>query len=714
MKPRFDRFRLWWRRSSARRRLGVVVLAAFVASATLILVAWLRACSGTVCPAISELENFDPNQASKVYAADGRKITDIGQQRRTVIPLASMAPSIPAAFLAVEDKRFYEHRGIDWFRFFGAIKNNILSGGMREGFSTITMQLAGNLWPGEIDRQQRTGFTGIARKIKEARIAIEIEEHYAKEKILELYLNQIYLGSRSFGVEEASQRYFGKHASELNVAEAAMLAALPKAPEGYNPRRNPRAAVQRRNVVIDLLRADGALTAEEADTWKAYPLALSSRPDNSTLGEYFVEYVRLQLRTRFGEDLNNKGYRIHTTLDLDAQAAVERAMRDQLERIERDELGQFPHKSYADYLEEEKKGDVGRGDRNDTPYLQGASVVIEAKTGNILAMVGGRDFTDSKYNRAVQAERQPGSTFKPIVYAAALELGVSLDETAVDEPVSIPLVGQANWEPQNYDGKFSGATMTLREAIWRSTNSIAVRVGLRTGITPVVQMARRFGITSRLPAVPSLMLGSPSVHPIEMIAAYSTFANVGTRVEPNAILRVEDRDGNILWEPETRKVQVLNEGTAWALNSALRGVVTNGTAHNAVYRAGFTIPSGGKTGTTNDYYDVWYVGFTSDLVAGVWIGFDRPQKIMPNAQGGRLAAPAFTQMMTEIYQRRKIPTGWAEPAQALIPVEIDRSTGFRATPFCPEDVRETRYFAPGSEPREYCPLHSPFRPGGGT
>jgi len=612
----------------------------------------------------------------------------------------------------VEDKRFYEHHGVDWVRFLGAMKNNLLSGGMREGASTITMQLAGNVFPATIDRRQ-TGLRGIPRQIRATRFATEIEARYSKERILELYLNQISLGSRAFGVEEASQRYFGKSSSNLNVAEAAMLAALPKAPERYNPRKNPRAAVQRRNVVIDLLRQDGSLTTEEAETWKAYPLALSSKPDNSALGEYFVEYVRQQLQARFGDSLYRKGYQIYTTLDLNVQAAAERALEDQLTRIERNEAGKFSHPTYADYLESGKRG-ADDGAAREAPYLQGAAVVIDAQTGNILALVGGRDFGDSKYNRAVQAERQPGSTFKPIVYAAALESGMTLDDTDVDDPVSIAISGQPNWEPGNYSGRFTGQVMTMRQAILESTNSIAVRMGMRAGVNSVVQMARRFGITTPLPAVPALMLGSPSVHPIEMIAAYSTFANLGSRVVPRGILRVEDRNGNILWEPETERIRVIGEGTAWALNSALRGVVTSGTASSAVYRAGFQIPSGGKTGTTNDYRDVWFVGFTSELVAGVWIGFDTPRKIMPNAQGGRLAAPAYTQMMQEIYQRRKPPTGWAEPEQTTIPVEIDRTTGFRFTPFCPEDAREMRNYVRGTEPKDFCPVHTPFRPGGGT
>jgi penicillin-binding protein 1A len=242
---------------------------------------------------------------------------------------------------------------------------------------------------------------------------------------------------------------------------------------------------------------------------------------------------------------------------------------------------------------------------------------------------------------------------------------------------------------------------------------VAVRVGLKVGPEAVRAEAVKFGITTQVQAVPSVVLGSASVRPLELIAAYSTFANLGSRVDPNPILRVEDKSGKILWKPEPRRHEVLDATTAWTMTTELRGVVTSGTANSAVYRAGFTLPSGGKTGTTNDFNDVWYIGFTRDIVAGVWIGFDRPTKIMPGAQGGKLAAPAWTQMMLEVYQRRKAPGDWAEPAQTLVPVEIDKTTGFRATPFCPEDTREVRYFPPAMVPKEFCPVHSPFRPGGG-
>lgn len=675
--------------------------------------AWTRACANDACPSTAGLTEFDADQASKVYAADGRLITDYGLIRRTVVALEEMSPAIPAAFVAVEDKRFYEHGGLDFYRFFGALKANLsrlsLTG---QGFSTITMQLAGNLWPEDIDRRQRTGIRGIARKLREAKIAMEIEARYPKAKILELYLNQINLGNRAHGVEAASQRYFGKSARDLNVAEAAMLAAIPKAPTRYNPRINPDFALQRRNLVLEMMKTTGALTTEDAETWKGYPIALSSRSDNSAIGEYFVEYVRQQMEAKFGSELYRSGLRIYTTLDLNAQLAAERALAAQLERIETGQAnGRFPHRSYREYLEE-RPDDAP--ERANAPYLQGAVVVLEARTGNILAMVGGRDFDDSKFNRAVQALRQPGSTFKPIVYAAALEAGIPLERIEVDSALSVPMPdGQPNWEPQNYDGRFTDEPMTLREALWRSTNSIAVTIGLELGPQAIIEEARKFGLRTRMPAVPSLALGAAEVHPLDMVAAYTTFANLGVRTEPNAILRVEDRDGRVLFEAEPESRRVLEEPVAYLLTKGLQGVVTNGTANAAVWRAGFQIPSGGKTGTTNDYNDVWYIGFTNDLVAGVWMGFDRNTRIMGNAQGGRLAAPAWTQMMQEIYQRRRAPGGWAEPAGMLVPVEIDRSTGFRATPFCPADQREVRYFPPGGEPGEFCPIHSPFQPGGG-
>ncbi len=353
-------------------------------------------------------------------------------------------------------------------------------------------------------------------------------------------------------------------------------------------------------------------------------------------------------------------------------------------------------------------------DRSDTPYLQGAALVLEAKTGNILAMVGGRDFGDSKFNRITQALRQPGSSFKPIVYTAAVESGISLDEHVQDAAVSIPMPdGQPNWEPKNFEGTFSDSMVSIRKGLWASMNTIAVRVGEQVGMGPVIAEARKFGITTPIDPGPSLFLGTPSVPPDRDDRRLHHVRQPG---HPHH----SERD------PPGRGPQRQDHLAAAAADGARggsgdrvhhgRGVAGRGhqrNRHSAVYRAGFTMPAGGKTGTTSDYHDAWFIGFTRDLVAGVWMGFDQPVTIMRNAQGGKLAAPAWTQMMNEIYQRRRDPGDWGVPADSMVAVVIDKTNGLRATPFCPDSVRETRYYIKGTEPTEFCPIHSPFRPGAG-
>ena len=700
----------WWHTPRRRRNL-LVGLGAFMLFGTAVLAgAWMRVCAGGACPSIAGLDNYDPDQASKVYAADGRLVTDYGLQRRTVVPLKQMSPAVPAAFLAVEDRRFYQHQGIDWVRFFGAIKSTLF--GRRQGFSTITMQLAGNLWPDAIDRTQRKGFKGLSRKIRESRMALEIERNYSKDKILELYLNQIDLGNRAFGVEAAAQRYFGKSVRSLNVAEAAMLAGLPQAPATYNPRKSPRLSVRRRNVVISMMEQWGKISHESAEAWRSYPLSLSSRSDYSGVAEYFVEYVRQILQARYGTDLYKAGYRIYTTLDLDIQQAAERALESQLQNIEDGGLGAYPHKTYRQYLDQRPDAAPDPTAGPFSPYLQGMMVTLEAQTGYIRAMVGGRDFEDNKYNRATQSLRQAGSTFKPFVYAAAIRAGIPLSSIWEDSPVSVEIPDQATWEPKNYDSKFEGP-MTMRYALRFSRNTVAVKVGLRLGEDAVIAEASNYGISTRIPRVPSIFIGSADVYPIELVSAYTAFANMGVLTLPTAILRVEDRDGNIVWEPEVRQKRVMDAEHSWLILDGLRDVVRRGTAAGVFARSGFNtlgISAGGKTGTTNDGMDVWFVGFTPDLVTGVWMGFDKKTKIKANAQGGLLAAPAWTMMMKEVYERRRKPGGWGMP-DGLVQAEIDEGTGSLATPFCPRTSVIREFYYPGTEPIERCALHSPFRGG---
>jgi penicillin-binding protein 1A len=664
----------------------------------LVLGAWFRACSGDACPSTENLGELPLRQTSTILAADGSVLADVGAERRTFIPLDEMSPVLAQAFLAVEDRRFYRHHGVDYLRVIGAFGSNIAKGRLREGGSTITMQLARNLWPESIDGRSRT----LTRKLREIQVALRIEKRYTKERILELYLNQIPLGGQVFGVEPASRIFFGKSASQLNVAEAALLAALPKGPTSYNPRRFPERALARRNLVIDLLQRQGHLTAEEAAGWKNQPMRLLPVRTDAPPAPYFVEYVRQVMERRFGEQLRVGGLKVYTTLDRSIQTAAESALAAQLDAIERGRYGRYPRASYRTYMRSRPEG----ANPGASPYLQGMVIVQEARSGRILAMVGGRDFASSKFNRATQSRRQAGSAFKPFVYSAAVRQGDPLSRLIDDEPITIQAtrVGDPDWSPNNSDYAYQGA-ITIREALYRSRNAATVRLGMDIGLSAVIHEAKRFGLTTPLPQYPSIILGTAEVQPMELVSAYSAFPNGGERTTPTAILRVEDANGQVLWEPTVQRTRVMDEAHAWLMTNALRDVVRRGTAYGAVTGAGFPYPSAGKTGTSDDYADNWYIGFTADVVTGVWIGMDRRQAIMPGAQGGKLAAPIWTNVMRAVYEHRKAPEQWLTPP-GISTMEIDRSTGFLFTPECPPEVRATEHYLFGTEPREYCPIHT--------
>lgn len=656
---------------------------------------WSLVCRGSRCPTIEVLERYQPRETSRLYAVDGRFVAELGLERRTLATLEDIPQVVQDAFVVTEDKRFYRHGGIDFMRVPGAMWANVKAGSFEEGFSTITMQLARNVFPSQITRERR-GLTALERKLKEIRVARAIEDRYSKEKILELYLNQINLGSGAHGVETAAQRYFGKSVRHLNLAEAATLAAIPKAPSRYNPRRSPDRAVQRRNTIIELMRRSGRVDDVAASLGKAYPLALARRVESGEIAGYFAEWVRQTLYERFGDRLYQQGLRVYTTLDLDMQAAAERALESQLRAIEGGQFGAFRHVTYEQYV---ARGASDAANSVESPYLQGSFVAIDPRDGSVRAMVGGRDFDDSQFNRATTAMRQPGSTFKPFVYSAAIHAGHTPAKIIHDAPVSLPQLDGTEWTPENYDLKFLGP-MTMREGLTDSRNLVAIRLGMEIGEQAVVDMAQRFGIKTPIPPYPSIHIGSAEVHPVELIGAYSTFANLGTRTEPNAILRVEDQEGNVLWTKDPVTVSVLSTPEAWLMVNMLKDVVLRGTAYSRVWNAGFRVPSGGKTGTTNEGADVWYVGFTADLVAGVWIGFDKPKKIMVDAQGGRLAAPAYTNFMIEVYKRKPEPPDWPRPS-AVIARSVDSLTGTLATFSC-ADRAYLEYFIAGTEPMLTC------------
>ena len=659
---------------------------------------WAMVCRSGRCPSIQVLDEYQPRQTSKLYAVDGRFIAELGLEKRTLVGIDSIPKIVQEAFVVTEDKRFWEHHGVDFRSVPRAILVDLKAGYFKEGFSTITMQLARNIFPERISREKAP-----LRKLKEIKVARAIEQRYDKKHILELYLNQINLGNGAYGVETAAQRYFGKSVMELNSAEAATLAALPKSPTRYNPRRNPEQSLQRRNTILELMRQAGKLSDADANLARAYPLKLGTKVESGQVAPYFVEYIRQQLDDKFGKQLYEQGLKVYTTLDVDLEAAAERSLERQMRRIEAGQYGTYKHTSYEYYIA--KHGDDEEQPQN-SPYLQGAFIAMDPRTGAIRALIGGRDFDDSKFNRAVQALRQPGSTFKPIVYADAIQNGRPLSYVLDDSPLSVPMGDGTEWKPQNYEGAGSGRKIPLRQGLYQSINIPTVRLGMELGETSVIDMARKFGLSTVIPPYPSIFLGAADVYPIEMVAAYSAFATLGTRAVPQGIVRVESNKGETLWEPEVTRIPVMSAEESWLMVSAMKDVVRRGTAAGSV-GAVFSKPAGGKTGTTNDGTNVWFIGYTTDLVAGVWMGFDRPEKIQANAQGGRLAAPAWSAFMNEVYSRKPSPPDWPMPAN-IVQRQVDVTTNELATPYCPASVVVNEYFIPGTDPVYPCSVHNQF------
>lgn len=658
--------------------------------------AWIIICRDGRCPSIATLEGYVPKQTSKVFAADGRFIAELGLERRTLIRLNQIPKHVRDAVVLTEDRRFYSHGGIDYIRIAGSALRNVRAGRYEQGFSTITMQLARNVFSDRISREKT-----LLRKLKEARVARAIEGRYTKDKILELYLNQVYFGNGAYGIETAANRYFGKSTRDISVAEAAMLAGLLKGPERYNPRRFADRAILRRNTVLEVLRREGAINNADASLAKAYPLQLAQKAESGDVAPYFVEWVRQQLHEHFGDRVYDEGLQVFTSLDIDIQGAAERALENQLKAIEAGRHGEYSHLTYEAYLARSAEG--GETGLANSPYLQGAFVAVDPRTGAVRAMVGGRDYSDSKFNRAVQALRQPGSTFKPIVYAAAVHAGFGPAQVVDDSPLSLVQASGETWTPQNYDMKFAGQ-LPMRRALYQSRNLAAIRTGMAVGPQAVISMAKRFGIRTAIPAVPSMYIGSADVFPYQMIGAYSVFANLGMRTTPHAIVRVENADGEVVWKPSYKREAVLTPEEAWLMVSMMKDVVVRGTGAR-IWSSGFRVPAGGKTGTTNDGADVWFIGYTADLVAGVWMGFDKPTKIKGNAQGGELATPAWASFMSEVYRRKPQPPDWPRP-DGIVVREVDAATGQLATSACTANL-VTEFFVEGTEPLRNCTEHVP-------
>lgn len=648
------------------------------------------AVTGQTCPTVDALRQYRPAEATRLYAADGSLLADLSPERRVIVDLADIPPTVSNGFVAVEDRRFWQHEGVDMRGVGRAIWRNLTSLSFAEGFSTITMQLARNVFPDELPRSDK-----LRRKMCEIRLAGSIEDAFAKRDILTMYINQIYFGDGKYGIEEAARAYFGKPARQLTLSEAATLVGLVKNPEGYNPRRHPERAIARRNVVLDVLVRERVVSAADAKLAKADSLLIAPPLEASGAAPWYVAAVRRELRERFGEDAAVKGLRVHTGLDPAIQRAARNALIAQLERIETGEYGRWRHPKPDDGRSLEAAAGSG------SPYLQGMVIVLDARTGAVRALVGGRDFTHSSFDHAFHARRQPGSTFKPIVYATALQRGLSPASRIDTTPVEIALAGAA-WRPDDLVPD-SVTSLSLRDALVLSSNNAAVRVGEWAGIGRVADMAKTLGLSTRVPTYPSILLGSAEVIPAELTAAYATLGNGGRRVTPTLISRVEDAHGRVLWRAPDRGEQVLDSSVAYLTTSLMEDVIDRGTG-TAVRTSGFWLPAAGKTGTTNDAKDVWFIGMTPDLAAGVWLGFDRPATILPDAFGGALAAPVWAATMKAAYENRDVPAAWSAPS-TLVSKPIDVVSGQLATPNCPPADIRIEYFAAGTEPGDYCASH---------
>jgi len=633
----------------------------------------------------SEITLRTPTQSTRVYARDGSLIAELGPQVRTNVALRSLPRYVPLAFVAVEDRRFFEHHGVDPRGVARALRNTI--GGDREGASTITQQLIGAMYPERVNRQEITA----ERKLREMRLALELEQRHGKDKILETYLNFIYFGHGWYGIESAARHYFGKGAAQLSIEETAMLAALPKGPGVYSPKISPARALERRNLVLDLMASNRVITDAQAATARRTPIRLAPNHGYSARPQWAVEQVRQFLESRFGAEYGTTGMRVWTSIDPAAQTAADSALVRGLARIERQSWFRGPRMGTPAAL----------ATATGTPYLQGMVVSVDARTGEIVAMVGGRNWDDSRYNRATVARRQPGSSFKPLVYAGALERGTTTPATVMqDTALRIPLRGGAPYAPRNSDGRFRGP-LTVRQALVESINTVAVQLAMALGWDALPPLARRFGIRSRVHPYPSVSIGSASVTPLEMAGAYTAFANNGMRVEPFLIRRVADGSGRNVFEARGRGVRTLAPATAFLVTDVLRDAAERGTGREARSRLPARIPMAGKTGTTDDATDVWYVGYTPEIVTAVWVGFDRPRSIGASAAGGTVAAPIWGEMMRDTYARRRPPAPWAVPA-GVVAVAADPATGTPLTGSCPPAATRREYFLAGTEPAGAC------------
>lgn len=730
-------------------------------------------------PYIGSLEDYNPPIITEITSSSGELIGRFWEEKRIVIPLKWVPEHLIEAFIAAEDDRFYEHRGVDFQSIFRAFIKNIQAGKISQGGSTITQQVTKSLL---LKNPEKT----YKRKAREALLSLQIEKKFSKERILFLYLNQIYLGHGAYGVEAAARTYFGKSASEITLAEAALLAGLPQAPSRYSAFRNFEMARKRQKYVLTRMVEEGFISGEEAEAAYRQKINLSAEQENFfEKAPYFSEHVRKYLEEKYGKEaLYRGGLRVATTVRLDmqkkAQEAIEQGLRDldkregyrgPIRHLSPEEAALFIEKSAASFsltppeeglifeavvtevddgkkqvvvaLGEDmgllplekmkwarkpnpklhysafpvrkpgsvlKQGDLilvriegpGEGPYKWTvaleqkPVAQAALLCMDSETGKVLAMVGGRDFSESQFNRAIQARRQPGSAFKPIIYASALDDGMTPSTMILDAPyVATMETKDKLWRPENYKKTFSGQTL-LRTGIIKSKNVITVKLLKELGVNKAIKYARRLGIESDLSPNLSLALGSSGLSLLELTRAYGVFANGGMMSKPYFIEQVRDRHGNILEENYPQLKRVISEETAFVMTDLLRGVVQEGTGWRV---KALKRPAAGKTGTTNDLMDAWFMGFTPGLVTGVWVGYDDMIPMGRGETGSRAASPIWVQFMQEAL--KDTPVRDFSVPKGVVFAKIDAKLGLLASPFSKKTVFQA--FKEGTEPVEHVP-----------
>ncbi len=716
-------------------------------------------------PRIESLTDYRPPTITTVHAADGTKIGEFYKERRIVAPLEKMTPRLIDAFVAAEDARFFEHRGLDFAGIFRAALKNLEAGAVVQGGSTITQQVTKSFL--------LTPERKWSRKFREAILAYRIDKAFSKEEILYLYLNQIYLGHGAYGVEAAAQNYFGVSADELTLDQCALIAGLPQAPSEYSPIRNPEKALARRKYVLGQMAEKGHVTEAEAEAAAQKPLVLAKRHNwFQETTPYYTEHVRRYVKEAYGEDaLYNQGLEIHTAVDVELQRAARRALNDGLRELDK------RHEGYRGPLETIRPdaasqtiavlkaewdspaaGTIVRGVVSGTtesayavqlgggtarlpfsslkwalrgkkdvkaetllkpgdlievrlvekpeedgawtlaleqpPEVQGALVSIEGETGFVRAMVGGDDYKTSQFNRAVQAKRQPGSAFKPIIYAAALDHGYT-PATVVMDNAFVYRNARMNWKPRNYDRQFHGPNL-MRIALAKSRNLSTINILDDIGVDYAIRYARKLGIESDLAENLSISLGSSGISPLELTLAYSVFANGGHRVKPVFITRILDRDGNELESYELDRVQAIEPETAYLITSMMESVIQAGTGRRV---RSIGRPAAGKTGTTNDLHDAWFAGFTPDFVTGVWVGHDHEKPLGRRETGGKAAGPIWLEYMKAAHENLPVRDFPVPPG--IVFTKVDAETGLLPSPATEKTIFEC--FKKGTVPTRQTP-----------